>query len=354
MLLETLDIKKNDVIIYSQNLFDLEKNFGIIYKDDPKKESKQISFYEVRSFVNEFTPKNLIVYRLLTNIKDFEIYLSKYGFFININGETELIYSDPIFAIKELEDFAQNINSLDLRFRIQQVGLTTLNRKGNLPNYAEIYSVDMESSEAKFQNDKIFADAIISIYKPIDNYYKATTKKQEDAFNLSKVEKKKNLSSIQSRFARVKPDTIEGLLIEADKKIKELNPLPKVSKDKTHKDGIRIISHDISEDKTFNYKEVLKINLKTPNRGDKELHSKSSAKIDNEVLPKLLQNNNKNKSEFGKFLETEQKNFKQKKVTPNNSALNKNLINIFKSSDSLHKFLKERENKTFVLKLNKK
>lgn len=159
MLLETLDIKNNDIVIFSQNQFDLENNFKIIFKDDPEKKVRKLHYKEVCRFVNEFSPKNMIIYRLLTNIRHFEIKLTKYGFPIYINGSQELMYFDPAFALQELKEY-QEKNLEDLRFRIQQVGLTTLNRFNNLPNFAELYSVDLQASEAKNQNDRVFADAI--------------------------------------------------------------------------------------------------------------------------------------------------------------------------------------------------
>lgn len=159
MLLETLDIKKNDIVIFSQNQFDSENNFKIIFKDDPEKKVRRINYNEVCSFVNEFTPKNLIVYRLLTNIQNFQIKLARYGIPIYINGFQELIYLDPIFALKELEEYQGDIHE-ELRFRIQQIGLTTLNRINNSINFAEIYNIDLMASEARNQNDRVFADAL--------------------------------------------------------------------------------------------------------------------------------------------------------------------------------------------------
>ena len=65
MLLETLDILENDVLIYSNNRFDLKNNFKIIFKRDKIKRAQNIDYSEVSEFIKEPTPKNLIVYRLL-------------------------------------------------------------------------------------------------------------------------------------------------------------------------------------------------------------------------------------------------------------------------------------------------
>ncbi len=354
MLLETLDIKKDDVIIYSQNLFDMEKNFKIIYKEDPKKESLKISFSDVCRFVNIYAPKNLIVYRLLTNIKDFEIDLSKYGTFININNETELMYFDPIFAIKELEDYAKTMNTFDLRFRIQQVGLTTLNRKGELPNYAEIYSVDLESTEAKFQNDKIFADAILSLSKLPEK--EDTCEKEIKADPSPKAGKTKVQFQPTTRMSRVQKIEGEKKFDLHEEKIEEVNPIPKIKIDDPHKDGIKLISHDISEDKDFNMKEIMKVSFKKSQPFVQEKkESKPQPQIVKEPSAKAKSNSINGKSAFGKFLQKGSNIAKHSSaVTQSSKEAENGLMNIFKSSASLNKFLEERENKTVVLKLNKK
>jgi hypothetical protein len=342
MLLETLDIKRNDVVIYSQNQFNIDKNFKIIFKDDPTKVAKDIGYNEVCSYINEYTPKNLIIYRLLTNAKDFGLRISKYGFFVNINDISELIYFDPIFAIKELEDYAETLNLYDIRFRIQQVGLTTLNRKGDLPNYAEIYSVDLEATEAKFQNDKVFADAIfafdevVKVNENVEEEITASVKKslpkQEEQLKPKKVEEKKEVV-IQKRVNRTQA-----------------------------KDGFKIIHHDISEDQDFDYKEIMKINIKHGYRTEEKKKSKTHPSSETpstansaELVPKLVKHNHKEQSSFRKFLESSQSNKKDKKEgqTPTEEKASQ-LIEIFKSSSPLNKLLDGKEDKQVVLKLNKK
>ncbi len=315
MLLETLDVKTNDVVIFSENISDLGNNFKIIYKDDPRKEIKSINYEGVCRFINEYTPKNLIVYRLLTNIKSFEIYLSKYGYNLSINGKPELIYFDPIFAVKELEDYNEAINYYDLRFRIQQVGLTMLNREGNLPNYMEIYSIDLEASEARNQNDKAFAEAIF--------FSNATIKPSES----NKIEKKKPSVIKRKSFG-------ERII------------------DLKAKDGGSAAILKISDDKNFDYKHVQKANLKTkvtPVEHKKDFPA-------NKETSKALTSEKNSESAFSEFL----KNKKKETTEIDKPSITKEridesrLINIFKSSASLNRNLKEKENRHFVLKLDKK
>lgn len=165
MLLETLDIKTNDILIYSKNYFDPNDNFRVIFKDDPHKRHYKISYNDVKTHLNDFSPKSLIVYRVLTNLDFFDINLAKFGDIILIDGNYELIYLDPVFAIKDIEGFRNKIPHPNFRFRIQQVGLLSKLRKGDYMNYIEIYSFDLEANEAQAQNDKIFADILFSIDK---------------------------------------------------------------------------------------------------------------------------------------------------------------------------------------------
>ena len=65
MLLETLDTKHNDIVIYSQNIFNLETNFKIIFKDEKIKKPHSINYYEVCNYMNEPSPKVVVAYRLL-------------------------------------------------------------------------------------------------------------------------------------------------------------------------------------------------------------------------------------------------------------------------------------------------
>ncbi len=160
MLLETLDVKRNDVLIYSENVFDFDNNFRIIFKKDKIKRAYKINYFDVCDFLNEPTPKNVIVYRLLTNVSSLDAYSTKYGYFINSQSGTELIYLDPIFAIKDLKNLKFDLNLKDFRFKIQQVGYTTLANGLKNSDFNEVFCSDMRAVEAQNQNDKIFADAL--------------------------------------------------------------------------------------------------------------------------------------------------------------------------------------------------
>jgi hypothetical protein len=350
MLLETLDIKRNDILIYSQNIFDLENNFKIIYKDDPAKIPHSVSYGEVCQFVNEYTPKNLIIYRLLTNIPDFGITLSKYGFLININGEKELVYFDPVFAVKELEDYPASYN-YDLRFCIQQVGLTTLNRMGNLPNYAEIYCIDMQAIEAKNQNDKVFADTVFS--------FEHEVKKEEPLRHIARK------SILQAANTEVKFQKHQDLQqpgeesapgLENNEEIKKVkqNITPDIHTktseiNKLNKPGreSRFTRLDFSEDKDFDYGQIMKINLRTDKT---ESSNKTVDKVPADKKPRDLTASKKPGS-FSSFLQNKQIGSENDHISLGDLPQEK-LTNLFKSSSSLKNMLEGKENTKVILKLD--
>lgn len=311
MLLETLDIKENDIIIYSKNVFNPDSNFRIIFKDDPKKTPRKISYGDVCRFVNEFTPKNLIAYRLLTNIKNLEINSTKYGFFLYVNGVTELIYFDPVYAVKDLEEIVKEIDKKDLRFRIQQVGLTVLNRKENLPNFAEIYSIDLEAREAKFQNDKAFVEAIFSNIK---------------RGRIKPIPEKKAAASVKKEPAPVPKEKAN----QKEQKIVPQEPEELQDKKET-KETIKFINHTIAEDKEFDYKQIMKINSR------KAKHAEEGY-----AFPKAVVESKKSGS---------LKDYLTKGRGAKQSEANANDRNIFKSPDSLKKIAEGKENKKIVLRM---
>ncbi|MCH7972990.1 MAG: hypothetical protein IH949_03730 [Bacteroidetes bacterium] len=324
MLLETLDIKENDIIIYSQNIPNLEKNFRIIFKDKPDKKAYKISYSEVCRQINEFAPKNLIVYRLLTNKRNLTLDNVKYGFLIYINGIRELIYFDPIFAVKELEGLFNEGDLPTIRFRIQQVGLTTLSRKNNLPNYAEIYSIDLEATEAKFQNDKVFADALFNF--TIDNDFR-----KEPIKTVKKPEK--NLEKIYN------------------KKVKNILVVNK---------GVKIISHNIAEDKNYDFHQVKKMNYGrtltkeiVDDEGKNIRISTSEDEVQPDVtIPSAITSEKNEAKSLNDFIKS-----KKPKTKTGEEALEKSLkaqvhlLDIFKSSESLKKYMLDKEDKRVVLKL---
>jgi hypothetical protein len=177
MLLETLDVRKNDVLIFSQNKFDFEDNFKIVFKRESNKRPRNITYFEVCEFVKEATPKNIILYRLLTNVESLDAYSTKYGYFINIQGKMELIYFDPIYAIKDLRHLRFNIEPEKFRFKIQQLGISYDTVRDSEPIYKEVFHFDLTASESQHQNDKIFADAIF-IFD--DSYHKEKPAQKEE------------------------------------------------------------------------------------------------------------------------------------------------------------------------------
>lgn len=160
MLLETLDLRNNDLLIYSQNMFNFNDNFKIVFKNRKIRRPEKITYFDVCNYVKDPSPKNLIVYRMMTNVNNLDAYSTKYGYFVKINGRMELIYFDPVFAIKDLRHLQFDFEPERFRFKIQQLGLTSLTKRENEPNFAEVYNFDLKASEAQNQNDKIFADAI--------------------------------------------------------------------------------------------------------------------------------------------------------------------------------------------------
>jgi hypothetical protein len=403
MLLETLDIKKNDILIYSQNFFDLENNFKIIYKDDPSKAPYNITYGEVCGFINEFAPKNLIVYRLLTNIPDFEIFLSKYGFFITINGVTELIYFDPVFAVKELEDYSAKLG-YDLRFRIQQVGLTTLNRHGNLPNYAEIYNVDMQAVEAKNQNDKVFADALFSVeqevkkVEPVPPVLRKSTEKntvlnpelqhkktperkispvkEEQVHTAKSITPKESpatkqpaapkqtaapkqhavpkQTAVTKQHAVPKQTTAlnqpavsrQPVQENYQSKLKVKTPEARVKSTVTE---IRFIEHDLSEDKDFDYRQIMKINQKNGSVDNKtKVTEKYTVENKTNIAPVP-----KTHSPFGKFLQNKQISGDSNEHISLGDIPGDKITGIFKSPSSLRNLAEGKENPKVVLKLDR-
>lgn len=161
MILETTRGDGSDILIYSENRFDLENNFRMVRRNIGIHNPIRIHYNEVCTYVNDLQPKTIVAYRLLTNLEDFDINYVKYGQQVLINSVKEVIYFDPIYCIKEMEDNGFLKEEPDLRFRIQQVGLKSHRMQdGTSQQYEESYSFDLEANEVQNQNDRAFAELI--------------------------------------------------------------------------------------------------------------------------------------------------------------------------------------------------
>jgi len=161
MLLETKNIQENDIIIYSRNSMDENYNFRIVFKNDPHTHHRLISFEHVKKLVTEYFPKNLIAYRILCNFPDIKIGNVNYGCVIMVDNVPELIFTDPVFAVQTIEEYIQYNHNIEFKFRIQQVGFTTLNKVEGKANFKEEFVFDLNIDEAINQNDEIFVNPII-------------------------------------------------------------------------------------------------------------------------------------------------------------------------------------------------
>ncbi len=161
MLLETKNIKENDIIIYSRNSTDENYNFRIIFKDDPQTYHRLISFEHVKKLITEYFPKNLIAYRILCNFPDITIGNVNYGCVIMADGEPELIFTDPVFAVQTIEEYIQRNHNIEFRFRIQKVGFTTSNKIEGKSNFKQEFVLDLNIDEAINQNDELFVKPLI-------------------------------------------------------------------------------------------------------------------------------------------------------------------------------------------------
>ena len=161
MLLETKNIRENDIIIYSRNSMDENYNFRIIFKNDPHTHHRLISFEHVKKLITEYFPKNLIAYRILCNFPDITIGNVNYGCVIMADNEPELIFTDPVFAVQTIEEYIQYNHNIEFRFRIQKVGYTTLNNIEGKANFKEEFVFDLNINEAINQNDEIFVSPLI-------------------------------------------------------------------------------------------------------------------------------------------------------------------------------------------------
>ena len=175
MLLETKNIKENDIIIYSRNSMDEDYNFRIIFKNDPKLYHRKISFDYTKKLITEYFPKNLIAYRIMTNFPEMLIPSTNYGCVIHVNSEQELIFTDPVYAVKTIEEYLEFNSNDQFKFKIQRVGYSTINKIGNSANYTEEFFYDLKIQEATNQNDATYLESLLGkdvqtehIFKDVD------------------------------------------------------------------------------------------------------------------------------------------------------------------------------------------
>lgn len=307
MILETLDTKKDDIFIFSENRFDLKNNFKLIRKNISPKFLLPIHFNDVCKYIEEDSPKSLIVYRLLTNLPSFELQYLKYGYVILINGKEEIIHFDPIFAMKELEEYALKENFFSLRFRIQQVGLISQLKVFGKNNFSEVYAFDLEAEEAKLQNDKSFAEIIFAFDEiNFDVDYKVDLKENEIKINATK----------------------------------------------------KSIIPSIEED--LNYQQELAGNLTILNqnnfRKENYVLKESEKQIkSNEKVKNVSDNNlNKRKTSFGEFLNKVKTEINSSTSSINQENKNKGMIELFKNSSPIQTYFEERGKKQIILKYKSK
>lgn len=302
MLLETLDVKKNDIIIFSENDYNIDKNFKIIFKDDKENIAHRISFKEVCKNITSYAPKNLIMYRLLTNIQSLQLNSSIFGIFIYLNSNLELFYTDPVYALKELEFFIQQYNPQNLRFIIQQVGLTTGSRIENFSNFSELYHFDLKAEESLATNDKEFVEAILLSKLAIGKKSKRSTKSQ---------------TNIEDRMQIIEPSTV----LKFDRKesfYKVDDPENSFGSKIKQRTGEKISV--IAEEKPLEYKDINKIKVSETLLNEIEQESKK------EVV-----------TATPRYTSTDELKIKSNSV-----------LDIFKSSDSLKDYMEKKGGKNIL------
>jgi len=334
MILETLDVKRNDIFIYSLNKFDLGRNFKLINKDAQIKYPKTIHFNDVCRFLADGRPKNIIVYRLLTNIPHLDPRMVKYGYSVNVDGNKEIIYFDPIYAIKELEEFGDIDSYPFLRFRVQQIGLISQLSRFGEAGFHEVYSFDLEVAEVKSQNDRVFAEIIFA--------FDDVRFEEENA----DAPEEKNRRIPPRKFVAVTAEELKSDLIEEDigastqgihklrTTISQTAEAPK-AKEKTAEEPAKPGPYKIPDDNNFN----------RPRPGPKTEAPKEEKPIQNaESLRKKV------KPSFGDFLNKVKREIHEEEPQEVKQRRGE-VINIFKTSADIQDFVEERGKKQVVLKL---
>jgi hypothetical protein len=332
MLLETTDIKRNDVLIYSGNKFDFENNFKIVFKKNTSKKPESISFYDIGKYINLPVPKNLIVYRLMTNHLPFNANITKFGFLISIESIVELIYFDPIFALKDIDLIKKSLNLDTFRFKIQQVGLTSLSKKGTALDFTEIFSFDLKAEEAVYQNDRVYAEAIFAfdLSFPSEEEYLLEFLPQLKNDN-------QNLSVVTSEsFIRAKVDLKERMSVE---------------------------NNILSENKNTNFDEQnVDVRVSIPNESKENITQQNYENELKEFHEKIVDHKDSNQrtattdephSSISEFLRRHRANLNDNVNEIKKSGEDNKFMNLFKSTSNLGNYLRERAKESFILKIEK-
>ncbi len=360
MVLETLDVKNNDIFIYSLNKFDLNRNFKLINKDATVKYPKPIHFNDVCRHLADGRPKNVIVYRLLTNLPRMDQTFLKYGYVMNIDDNKEILYFDPIFAIKELEEYSNIGEYPFLRFRIQQIGLLSMMTSFGEAKYHEVYAFDLEVAEVRYQNDRVFAEIIFAFEEvhfdeeeagnpaeknrviPKRKFVAVTSEEmktdfvEEDPSANAQVLKK--LRTVQITTSETPPNSLQSDLRKKEtaeklpfyipqKPFVEKHPEPETSD---------IAPGPIGTQKPAQQKRT----PLPPLPGDPKVQPRTSP-------PKA-------KPTFGDFLTKVKRDLDEREADKPPKQERIPVINIFKTSSYISEFVVEREKKQVVLKLKKR
>ncbi len=190
MLIETNENKNFGTIIYSENKFDFLTNFTKVDKREPDIR-EHIDFKEVSEFISQPVEKNLILYRLITNDENLDPFSSKLGYFIKVEDRIEVVFFDPVFIVKDIENLKLTIPRKDFRFKIQQVGYRTKFVKDESSIYEERFAINMSEIEAENQNDAVFAETMLKINGRI-----------------IKKKKRKEIESIKNKLGKVSSSSV--------------------------------------------------------------------------------------------------------------------------------------------------
>lgn len=321
MVLETLDIKKNDIFIYSENKLDFSNNFRLINKDAEMKHPVKIHFNDVCRYIMDETPKSLVAYRLLTNVQNFDTSLIKYGFIVSIDGKKEVIHFDPLFAVKELEDYGEIDQFPDLMFRIEQIGLMSQLRSFGKTNFNLVYSFDLKASEVRCQNDRVFAE-IIFFYDNInfDKVYDRQTYAEENYFSPGQMERHRELSEKTLHSSIIEEENPRS--VERIKPVDTLYDFPTDKRMKLARNGIKPRIATLTPEPE---EKIMKVERRQPTLAEEKITRPS----------------------FSDFLSK----VKRESRTTETETPKRQVIEIFRSSAPVQEYLVERSKNKVVLKM---